>query len=57
MEQLKQRPQVTSTSVCISSLVMLVKFIGKRLTFILLAAVILMTVLLSFLIRVLIALT
>ena len=42
---------LTSTSVCISSLVMLIKFIGKKLTFILLTGVILITLSLSFLIQ------
>jgi len=41
---------LTSTSVCISSLVMLIKFIGRRLTFILLGTVIILTVLIGLLI-------
>jgi len=41
---------LTSTSVCITSLVMLIKYIGKKLTSILLTWVILATLLLSFLI-------
>ena len=41
---------LTSTSVCISSLIMLVKFIGRRLTIILLTTVILLTVIMGLLI-------
>ncbi|MCP4580129.1 MAG: hypothetical protein GY839_00820 [candidate division Zixibacteria bacterium] len=42
---------LTSTSVCVTSLVLLVKYIGKKLTFILLSCVVLMTFILSFVIQ------
>jgi uncharacterized membrane protein YraQ (UPF0718 family) len=44
---------LTSTSVCITSLVLLVRYIGKKLTFILLTSIILITALLSVIIRLL----
>ncbi|MBN1212768.1 MAG: permease [candidate division Zixibacteria bacterium] len=42
---------LTSTSICITSLVMLIKFIGKKMTFIILTGLVLMTFLLSGLIE------
>ncbi|MCD4747322.1 MAG: permease [Bacteroidales bacterium] len=44
---------LTSTSVCISSLIMLIKFIGRRLTFILLGTVVLLTVIMGLIISLL----
>lgn len=41
---------LTSTAICITSMVMLLKFIGKRLTFILLGNIIIVTLVLSYLI-------
>jgi hypothetical protein len=42
---------LTSTSVCVTSLVMLIKFIGKKLTFILLGNVVLITIIVCFIIN------
>jgi len=44
---------LTSTSVCITSLVMLIKFIGKRLTFIILINIFVVTLVLSLIIQML----
>ena len=43
---------MTSTSVCITSLAMLIKFVGRKLTAVILACIVLMTVLLSLVINV-----
>jgi uncharacterized membrane protein YraQ (UPF0718 family) len=42
---------LTSTSVCITSLIMIIKFIGKRLTSILLAYVFFMTLIMGYVIN------
>ncbi len=42
---------LTSTSVCVTSLVLLIKYIGKRLTAVLLASIVVLTIILSFIVQ------